>query len=483
MKTKYTQYKLNSMAYRGTLIADEISVVAAFFSAIFIRYSAIMMWADRSMGVYGAMLITAFIFEMMISMLYDQHRSSILEMNPIENLLLLIKSRFILIALLVIYFYITHRNVLTSRVVFGIFMLLSVIYGYAARMLCRFVFKKKYYAIGDEDILKVELPLSDNTDLKGLIRSKDYQIVMIIQNEATDEEVRKCVKICDEMGVRAFQSVKSFDYTVRSGIISELNGFAVIPSYVRKEKCQIFGVNFSVARTEEAVLTVIRQIKKLSGQYICFSNVHTTVMAKDDIGYRNVLNGAAYVFADGAPIAKLQQKKGPNIGIERVAGPDFMEHMFKNTMDGKISHYFYGSSPETIEALRKNLLAKYPGIDIRGMYSPPFRKLNPEEDEEDIRRINESGADIVWIGLGAPKQEKWMNAHKDKINGVMMGVGAGFDFHGGTIKRAPVWIQKMGFEWLFRLFQNPERLLKRYFVTNTKFFFYLLMEKLKGENN
>ncbi len=117
------------------------------------------------------------------------------------------------------------------------------------------------------------------------------------------------------------------------------------------------------------------------------------------------------------------------------------------------------------------------------MYSPPFRDITPEEDAEDIRRINDSGADIVWVGLGAPKQEKWMNAHKDKINAVMMGVGAGFDFHGGTIKRAPVWIRKIGLEWLYRLCMDPKRLFKRYIVTNLKFIWYLSFELLKKNNN
>ena len=113
------------------------------------------------------------------------------------------------------------------------------------------------------------------------------------------------------------------------------------------------------------------------------------------------------------------------------------------------------------------------------MYSPPFRALTEEEDAADVEKINASGADIVWIGLGAPKQEKWMLAHKDKVKGVMMGVGAGFDFHAGTIKRAPEWIQKIGFEWLYRLFQDPKRLFSRYFVTNTKFFYYLFGDLFK----
>jgi exopolysaccharide biosynthesis WecB/TagA/CpsF family protein len=167
--------------------------------------------------------------------------------------------------------------------------------------------------------------------------------------------------------------------------------------------------------------------------------------------------------------------------VERVAGPDFMESMFENTKDGRISHYFYGSKQETLDALKENLLSKYPDLNIKGMYSPPFRQLTPQEDEEDIKRINDTGADIIWIGLGAPKQEKWMNAHKDKLCGVMMGVGAGFDFHAGATKRAPVWIRKIGLEWLYRLFTDPGRLFKRYFVTNVKFFWYLFTGWFKKE--
>ena len=111
------------------------------------------------------------------------------------------------------------------------------------------------------------------------------------------------------------------------------------------------------------------------------------------------------------------------------------------------------------------------------MYSPPFRELTPEEDSKIVDLINNSGADFVWIGLGAPKQEKWMAAHRDRIKGVMLGVGAGFDFHAGTVKRAPLILQKLGFEWLYRLIQNPKRLLKRYLVTNTKFILYTTFRK------
>ena len=239
--------------------------------------------------------------------------------------------------------------------------------------------------------------------------------------------------------------------------------------------CPIFGINYCVSNLHDAVQYVRTHLKEFSGQYICFSNVHTTVMAKENPAYRDILNEAALTYPDGAPIAKLQRKR-KNPTAERVAGPDFMKLMFKETSDGSVKHYFYGSKEETLNALRKNLLAEFSDLNICGMYSPPFRALTTEEDEQITHMINDSGADIVWVGLGAPKQEQWMNAHKGKINGVMMGVGAGFDFHAGTIQRAPVWTQKMGLEWLYRLTQDPKRLFKRYLVTNTKFLMYLFEE-------
>ncbi len=243
------------------------------------------------------------------------------------------------------------------------------------------------------------------------------------------------------------------------------------------QRCPIFGVNYCVSNLQDAVSYVLTNVKNLSGQYICFSNVHTTVMAKENPAYRDILNAAALTCSDGAPIAKLQRKRN-NPTAKRVAGPDFMDLMFQATADGDIKHYFFGSKEETLEVLKQNLLKKYPNLNICGMYSPPFRKLTPEEDKQNIDRINNSEADIIWVGLGAPKQEQWMNAHKDKFKGVMMGVGAGFDFHAGTIQRAPKWVQKIGLEWLYRLSRDPKRLFKRYLVTNSKFLWYLLCDKL-----
>lgn len=220
----------------------------------------------------------------------------------------------------------------------------------------------------------------------------------------------------------------------------------------------------------------------LRGGYLCFSNVHTTVMAHDNEEYRAVQNGAALTFPDGAPVAKAQRMKG-FAGAERVAGPDFMGRMFRDTMDGRVGHYFYGSTQETLDRLRESLEKNYPGIRICGMYSPPFRPTTPEEDAEDMKRINESGADIVWIGLGAPKQENWMAAHKEKLTGVMAGVGAGFNFYAGTVKRAPVWVQRIGLEWFYRLCQEPKKLFKRYVTTNLRFLWLLAGEMTKRSKN
>ncbi|MBR2185702.1 MAG: WecB/TagA/CpsF family glycosyltransferase [Lachnospiraceae bacterium] len=250
-----------------------------------------------------------------------------------------------------------------------------------------------------------------------------------------------------------------------------MRGVPVLRYSELKDRCSVLGVDFTVTSLTEAVSYIKENVKRLKGQYICFGNVHTTVMAHEDVEYREIQNRAAFVMPDGMPIVKAQKKKGYKEAC-RVAGPDFMGKTFRAAMDGKLSMYFYGSTEETEKALEENLRKNYPGIDLRGFESPPFRELTLKEDEETVKRINESGADILWVGLGAPKQEKWMAEHAGRINALMLGVGAGFDFHGGTTKRAPFWIQKIGMEWLYRLFQDPKRLLKRYVVTNIKFLLY-----------
>lgn len=232
--------------------------------------------------------------------------------------------------------------------------------------------------------------------------------------------------------------------------------------------CNIMGVNIAAINMKWLMDFITKNLKSMSGDYICVSNVHTTVTAYEDSEYLKVQNGGIMAIPDGGPLSSVGRKRGfPN--MERTTGPNLMGEVFDITVEKGYTHYFYGSAQETLDLLKVKLNEKYSGIKIVGMYSPPFRPLSVKEDKEIIDRINETNADFVWIGLGAPKQEIWMAKHKGKVNGLMLGVGAGFDYFADSIKRAPNWMQKCNLEWLFRLIQEPRRLFKRYFHTNTKF--------------
>ncbi len=449
---------------------------ALFFAAIGIRYNAIVNWVDKKAGIYVSMLVTSLLFAMIVYYAIDIKGMNVVVMDPVDNLLAVCKNRIVLSLLTIMYFFVTQRSVLASRIVMGLFLILSAVFGYIFRMIYRTYYISRWGVPGDISVYTLRLPVRRIDRAIKEIREGDYDCALIIPGKADDEDVRTSIRMLEKDGIRTYLALESMGYEVRSGIGMDMESHISIPAYVRKDRFAVFGVRFCIAKTEEAVYHVLEHLDRLKGQYICFSNVHTSVMARENRDYARTLNSAAMIFPDGEPIAKLERMHGYK-DASRVAGPDFMRHMFRDTAGGKVSHYFYGSTPETLESLKKNLLEKYPGIDIRGMYSPPFRKLAPEEDEEDVKRINESGADIVWIGLGAPKQENWMREHKGRVNGVMMGVGAGFDFHAGTIRRAPVWIQRIGLEWLYRLFMDPKRLLGRYVVTNAKFLMYLIFSR------
>lgn len=238
--------------------------------------------------------------------------------------------------------------------------------------------------------------------------------------------------------------------------------------------CNILGVNIAAINMEWLLTFTQEHIGDLSGEYMCVSNVHTTVMSYDDEEYRKIQNGGIMAIPDGGPLSSVGRKRGfPN--MERTTGPGYMEEIFKITSEKGYRHYFYGSTEDTLKTMQEKLIEKYPGIQIVGTYSPPFRPMTEEEDEAIINSINETKPDFVWVGLGAPKQEKWMAAHKGKIDGFMVGVGAGFDYFAENISRAPQWMQKTNLEWFYRLIQDPKRLFKRYLYTNTKFIWHVTM--------
>lgn len=234
------------------------------------------------------------------------------------------------------------------------------------------------------------------------------------------------------------------------------------------KRCTILDTNINVTNMEEVLELLGEYSESMRGNYICVANVHTTVMAYRDEDYQKIQNESLMTLPDGKPLSIVSRRRGYPYA-ERVAGPDLMQRVFELSKKKKFRHFFYGSTLETLDKLKKRIEKRYPHLVIAGMYSPPFRKLTEEEDREVVSRINNAKPDFVWVGLGAPKQEVWMADHKNRIDGLMIGVGAAFDFEAGVIKRAPKWMQEMCLEWLYRIIQDPRRLIFRYVSTNFSF--------------
>lgn len=228
---------------------------------------------------------------------------------------------------------------------------------------------------------------------------------------------------------------------------------------------------------ELAIARIQQWAHNQDSRYVCICNVHSVVTATQDSIFSHVVHGADMATPDGAPVAWMLRKLG-FAEQQRINGPDLMWKYCEQAARHDESIFLYGSSDETLAALQRRLREVFPSLKVAGAISPPFRPLSAEEDATDVARINASGAGTVWVSLGCPKQEKWMAAHRGRINAVMIGVGAAFDYHAGTIKRAPLWMQRYGLEWLHRLFSEPGRLWKRYLLTNSLFVLLALRQFL-----
>jgi N-acetylglucosaminyldiphosphoundecaprenol N-acetyl-beta-D-mannosaminyltransferase len=219
---------------------------------------------------------------------------------------------------------------------------------------------------------------------------------------------------------------------------------------------------------EEATEKVLAWAAAEESRYVCVANVHMVMEAHDDPSFRALVNAADLVTPDGMPLVWMLRKLGyPH--QERVCGPELTSRVCAEAARRGAPVGFYGGHPEALKALVRNLSARFPGLRVVYAYSPPFRPLTPEEDERVTEEINASGARILFVGLGCPKQEWWMAEHKGRVRAVMLGVGAAFDFHAGRVRQAPVWMQRAGLEWLFRLVQEPRRLWRRYLKHNPRF--------------
>lgn len=220
-------------------------------------------------------------------------------------------------------------------------------------------------------------------------------------------------------------------------------------------------------------ITTLAEQKKSA--VVCVANVHMFIEAYQDKELENIINHADIVTPDGKPLTwGLRLLK--DIKQDRVAGMNLLPDLLQQLMVQQMSVYFYGSTPKLLQATENYLINTYPGLRIAGMYSPPFRKLTPEEESRVITDINSSGANLVFVILGCPKQEKWMASMKGKIHAVMVGIGGALPVMIGLQKRAPAWMQNAGLEWLFRLMQEPGRLFKRYAITNSLFMYLLFKE-------
>lgn len=211
---------------------------------------------------------------------------------------------------------------------------------------------------------------------------------------------------------------------------------------------------------------------------VCICNVHSVVTATQDEAFRRAIAEADMATPDGAPVAWMLRRQGAT-GQRRVSGPDLMLACLADAEQRGTAIYLYGSTEATLAALVPALRQRFPRLRIAGTESPPFRPATPDEDRATVERIHASGAGSVWVSLGCPKQELWMAAHRGRVQAVMVGVGAAFDFHAGTVARAPAWMRDHGLEWLHRLASEPRRLWRRYLHTNSRFLWHAARQLLR----
>lgn len=240
----------------------------------------------------------------------------------------------------------------------------------------------------------------------------------------------------------------------------------------------ILGTNITPITYGESCALINSWQKDRVSQYVCAANVHMVMEAFDSQSYQLVINQADLVTPDGMPLVWMLRRMGyPN--QERVYGPTLMVKLLKMANDESIPVGFFGSTPDVMSKLVQNVQREFPKVQIAYAYSPPFKQLSDEEDRQISKSINSSGARILFVGLGCPKQEYWMHEHRGKVQAVMLGVGAAFDFIAKTKPQAPSWMQKLGLEWLFRLIIEPKRLMRRYLYNNPRFIVLSIQQLVK----
>lgn len=241
----------------------------------------------------------------------------------------------------------------------------------------------------------------------------------------------------------------------------------------------ILGVPVSVVDMPSALATLGSWIAAKQARYICASDVHSVMRAQEEDRHMAALIQADMVLPDGMPLTWVARMRGET-AMQRVSGPDFMLAAMERSQTTGWRHYFYGGADGVAGLLAQTLSENYPGLNVVGTAAPPFRPLTADETADAVAQIRSAKPDIVWVGLGCPKQERWMMEHLGALDGVVLvGVGAAFDFHTGRVKRAPLWMRRRGFEWLHRLISEPARLWQRYLIQAPRFVVFTILETLR----
>jgi N-acetylglucosaminyldiphosphoundecaprenol N-acetyl-beta-D-mannosaminyltransferase len=234
-------------------------------------------------------------------------------------------------------------------------------------------------------------------------------------------------------------------------------------------RVDVLGVGISAINMDMAVAEVTRWVEQGERHYVCVTGVHGVMESQRDADLLRIHNESGLTTPDGMPMVWAGRKAGAG-WMSRVYGPDLMLAVLERAAERGWRSFLYGGNEGVADLLAERLTARFPGLHVVGTYCPPFRPLTPDEDAAIIDQINSSGADLVWVGLSTPKQERWMASHVGQTKAAaLFGVGAAFDFHAGLVPQAPPWVQRNGLEWLYRLTKEPRRLWRRYFRNNPAF--------------
>jgi len=241
-------------------------------------------------------------------------------------------------------------------------------------------------------------------------------------------------------------------------------------------RINILGVGINAITLTQAINRIAAWIENRECRYVSVCTVHTIMECQSNERVRQAVNQAGLATPDGMPLVWLSRWKS-KLPVDRVYGPDLMLAVCQLSVERGYSHYFYGGAAGVSTLLADKLQLRFPGLKVAGTCSPPFRPPTPAEDAQVVAQINQANPDIIWVGLGTPKQDLWMATYREQLSApVLIGVGAAFDFHTGRIPQAPKWMQQNGLEWLFRLWQEPKRLWYRYLVYNPLFILYILAQ-------